>query len=160
MSDSEKSDGQLQPLDVSGGSKYTPPEAGIGERIKEKRKSFDLSVEELAALTAEYDIERAGQSEGGVSVPTIYRYEKGDRLPGAREIRLLCQALRVSPNWLVLGDAIEREVKADTEIATVVRELYSLLRSEPAVGGNGWPSIEHKLRLDFVKNKRATDLSK
>lgn len=39
----------------------------------------------------------------GISRETIKQYETGRNLPGAREIRLLSAALKISPNRLLLG---------------------------------------------------------
>lgn len=39
----------------------------------------------------------------GISRETIKQYETGRNLPGAREIRLLSSALKISPNRLLLG---------------------------------------------------------
>lgn len=39
----------------------------------------------------------------GISRETIKQYETGRNLPGAREIRLLSVALKISPNRLLLG---------------------------------------------------------
>ena len=40
----------------------------------------------------------------GISKSSLTRYEKGDRLPGASELRALCDALEVSPEYLLYGD--------------------------------------------------------
>ena len=39
----------------------------------------------------------------GLSRTTLHQYESGARKPGAREIRLLCDALLVTPNRLIYG---------------------------------------------------------
>lgn len=39
----------------------------------------------------------------GVSLSAIKSYESGRNLPGARELRELCQALEISPNKLLFG---------------------------------------------------------
>lgn len=79
---------------------YTPPEHGIGDRIKEARQrpNYDLSVEALSRLCRESD----GESQG-IAPTTLLRYEQGKVLPGAREIRILCDALDVSADWLLFG---------------------------------------------------------
>lgn len=84
---------------------YTPPENGIGERIRLKRAEIagGLTVEDLSRVCKEFDPE--GQ---GVSRAALFRYESGKILPGARELRILCEALAVSPNWLLLGTDLER----------------------------------------------------
>lgn len=72
-------------------------EAGISKRIAYCRGQLDnLSVEALARYTKYFD-------QVGISKASIVRYEGGDSFPGARELRILCDALWVSPNWLLLG---------------------------------------------------------
>lgn len=41
--------------------------------------------------------------QSGLSVSAIKAYESGRNLPGARELRELCQALQISPNKLLFG---------------------------------------------------------
>lgn len=104
-------------------NQYTPPENGMGERIREKRKALDLSVEELALLAASYDSWTEAEAEKGLSVSSLYLYEKGERLPRAKEIRLLCEALNVSPNWLLLGEEWDSKQGADSDLADAFRKL-------------------------------------
>lgn len=140
-------------LDVSGGSKYVPPEAGIGERIKEARKNIGVSVEQLSDLTSRFDHEALYADGSGISTPSLYRYEKGERLPGARELRLLCEALKVTPNWLLLGKA---ESEQESEYGQIGRVLCSLIdRAEQLNRPSGSPSNDllHALKLSEVKAK-------
>jgi len=73
-----------------------PPESKIGERISHCRRSLGLSVEALARLTKKYDA-------GGVSRTSILRYESGPQSPGARELRILSEALHAPVHWLLFG---------------------------------------------------------
>lgn len=57
----------------------------------------------------------------GISRDTIKQYETGRNLPGAREIRLLSAALKISPNRLLLG--------AD-EFVTPASPLKGLINAE------------------------------
>ncbi|PUE24624.1 hypothetical protein B9Z39_12895 [Limnohabitans sp. JirII-29] len=76
-----------------------PPEEHLGERLKEMRESKHITQGELAALTLSLD------SEGkGISRAVISLYEKGTNRPSPKEIRLLCEALKVTPNYLIYGD--------------------------------------------------------
>lgn len=43
-------------------------------------------------------------SQSGVSLSAIKGYEIGRNLPGAKEIRQLCQVLRISPNRILFGE--------------------------------------------------------
>lgn len=75
----------------------TPPEKGIGQRIAYCRGQLDnLKAEELARYTKNVD-------QQGVSRQSIVRYESGEFVPGARELRILCDALWVPANWLLFG---------------------------------------------------------
>lgn len=139
-------------LDLSNGSKRVPSEMEIGQRIKELRTKLGISVEALAALTEKYDYDTPSESSKGVSIPTLYRYEKGERLPGAREIRLLCDALQTTPNWLILGRHSDSRAMADAEIASLARRLFSLLGEHQAIENSGqWSSIEHTMKLQEAK---------
>lgn len=81
-----------------------PPESGIGSRIAYCRGQLDnLSVEALARYTKNFDGD-------GVSRASIVRYEAGDSLPGARELRILCNAFWVPANWLLFG-ALDSEMQ-------------------------------------------------
>ena len=99
----------------------------IGERIQKKRKALDLSAEELVLLIATYDFSTTNSNEKGISLPTIYRYEKGEREPASREIKLLCSALNVSSDWLIFGESWNSQQEADTELANNFRTLINLV---------------------------------
>lgn len=75
------------------------PEDLIGERIKSKRLSLDLNFEQLSRLSKDYD-----SANEGISPTSLLRYESGKFKPGARELRILCDTLDVSANWLLLGE--------------------------------------------------------
>lgn len=72
------------------------PEDGIGLRIKEAREAKGISQTVLANQTKIVD-----PKHEGISRTVIIGYEAGTYKPGAREIRILCEALGVSPNWLL-----------------------------------------------------------
>lgn len=125
MSDKTNSPAYTAPvLDVSGGSKYALPEAGIGERIKEarNRSGYDMSVEALSRMCRLCDVERQG-----ISRTTLLRYEAGSILPGAREIRILCDALGIRPDWLFGWPPNE-----ELPVAEVMRELTELIQDRIA----------------------------
>lgn len=62
----------------------------IGTEIIKARELLGLTQAELA-------------SRSQVSLSAIKGYETGRNFPGAREIRQLCQTLRISPNSLIFG---------------------------------------------------------
>lgn len=76
------------------------PELGIAERIKEARQRPEngLTIESLSRMCKLID-----PAEQGISHQTLVKYEKGIVLPGSRELRILCDALAVSADWLLMG---------------------------------------------------------
>lgn len=71
----------------------------IGERIARSRAAANLTtIASLHKRTIAVDPERKG-----ISQPVLLGYESGEYKPGARELRLLCQALGISPTWLLFG---------------------------------------------------------
>jgi transcriptional regulator with XRE-family HTH domain len=65
-------------------------EDGIGIRLKAARETKSMSQIDLHNRT-------------GLSRTVLINYEAGRHKPGTREIRLLCDALEVSPNHLIYG---------------------------------------------------------
>lgn len=76
-----------------------PPEADLGARIRDARETKFITQGELADLTKSLDAD-----EKGISRAVISLYEKGVNRPSPKELRLLCEALRVTPNHLIYGD--------------------------------------------------------
>lgn len=76
----------------SQGKPSLPPsiEDGIGIRLKAAREGKGLSQSDLHNKT-------------GLSRTVLINYEAGRHKPGARELRMLCDALEVSPNQLLYG---------------------------------------------------------
>lgn len=85
---------KLQPGRLSG-----KPEDKLGERLQQAREERRWTQGELAELTRSLD-----SDEKGVSRAVISLYEVGTNRPSPREIRLLCEALRITPNLLIYGD--------------------------------------------------------
>lgn len=116
------------------------PEDQIGPRIAEKRLSKNLTHDGLSKLTKLFD--DPGNSKSGISRTTIRGYEVGLYKPGTRELRLLSQALEVSPTWLIFGgpeqsasisDSIEKGHKLDqTEVQKFLVALHLLRALDPA----------------------------
>lgn len=117
---------QAATLDLSGGSNR-PPEEGIGERIKKRREELRLNYEELSRMTIRCDYWGGNK---GLTSAMIARYEKGVEgkpvLPGAREIRILCDSLNISPEWLLFG--VDRQDQSKGAVA-LANQLVSLLHS-------------------------------
>lgn len=89
----------------------TPPESIFGARLQSVRNHFGLSVDALSRVTKDADT----HENRGLSATALLRYEDSGALPGGRELRLLCDALGVSADWLLTGatvagiDPVERE---------------------------------------------------
>lgn len=81
-------------------------------------------------MTARYD---PPDYQKGLTPTMLARYEKGVNekpvLPGARELRILCGALNVSADWLLLGD------NANKQAAEITMTLVGLFRSVDAYNG-------------------------
>jgi transcriptional regulator with XRE-family HTH domain len=112
------------PAPAAGGEEA--PEDQIGVRIAERRLAKGLTHDGLAKLTKLLD--RPTQS--GISRTTIRGYEVGLYKPGTRELRLLSQALEVSPTWLIFGgtlDASAGVIGAGAEASLPQTELQKFI---------------------------------
>jgi transcriptional regulator with XRE-family HTH domain len=100
-------------------------EFSIGKRIKEARERPEngLSIEALSRLCKLID-----PVERGIAQQTLVKYEKGIVLPGLRELRLLCDALAVSADWMIFG--FERGEKGSTviQLEDALVELAEIIR--------------------------------
>lgn len=88
---------RLEPLPAEEGKS---PESGIGKRIRYARNQLTFSIEALSRYSANFDRDE----KKGVSPTSLLRYETGEFLPGARELRILCDALDVPVRWLLYGE--------------------------------------------------------
>ena len=108
-------------LDAISHSRPLVPEDLLKDRIRQRREEKQLTQEALAILTRQLD-----PLAKGISRPSIVAYEKGDTLPGTRELRLLSDALNVTPSWLVLG---EYDAPQDVDIeATLSKFIYAIAK--------------------------------
>lgn len=113
------------------------PEDGIGQRIKEARERLGMNFEELSRLTADYD---APEYKQGISAAMLARYERGAEegkpvLPGARELRILCEALGVRADWLLMN--IEHKERGE-QAMELVDDLRAALQRVA-----GWKEFPH-----------------
>lgn len=128
------------------------PESRMPERLRVARTQLGLSIEALSRLCKDYD--RTGN---GVSPPSISRYEAGDSLPGARELRILCDALDVPPAWLLYGRLEDAgTVKAESEL---LRALDAYVRSKKDDVDIGGSTVSETLKW-HAQRERAERLSK
>lgn len=88
----------------------------ISFQLQRARVDAGLSIVELSKQT-------------GISKTVLHGYERGRTKPGAREIRLLCIALNVSPNRLILGG----EVFEGTPSTFI--SFYRKVRARPELAG-------------------------
>ena len=103
--------GRLEPAIAKAG-----PESGIGKRIRDAREAQGMKASELARVA---QIHRA----------TLKHYEAGDRLPGTKELRRLCEALGKSPNELVFGGDTSLEFVSETDATTWAKRLPDIIRA-------------------------------
>lgn len=111
------------------------PEASLGSRLQMLREGKGLTQAKVAELTKRADRDRKGLSRAVISF-----YEAGTTRPGPKEIRLLCEALQVSPSYLIYGsdDPFNEATnyqrymnmgRSDAEHAAYVHYLFSRLES-------------------------------
>ncbi|MCO5096445.1 MAG: helix-turn-helix domain-containing protein [Rhodocyclaceae bacterium] len=124
----------------------TPPEKGVGQRIAYCRGQLDnLSVEALARYSKNFD-------PAGISRPTIVRYESGENIPGARELRILCDALWVPANWILFGT-----VGPDVENSAGGALLNALNRF---VQGASWDGVQGGWMERLAEDQRQAEIEK
>lgn len=70
----------------------------FGQRLRVAREERGFTQGAVATRTKMLDEEKKG-----ISRTALVGYEAGNSKPGLREIVLLCEVLRVSPNWLIYG---------------------------------------------------------
>lgn len=115
----------------------SPPENGIGARIRQARENLGLSQARLAEKTKEQD-----RFEGkGIPRSVLIGYEAGKYKPGARELRLLCEALDLDIAQLLYGqqdlrediDSVRAAMHAGmrADLAAALRVGFSLMRLKP-----------------------------
>ncbi|CZG37288.1 LexA repressor [Legionella pneumophila] len=93
----------------------------IGQRILDERKAKGLTRKALAELTGELKISR------------INNYERGDRTPGPTEIKLLAEALEVSPSYLMcLTDSREGKMTKSPGMGALIPVLDYKQATDPA----------------------------
>jgi transcriptional regulator with XRE-family HTH domain len=81
--------------------KAPPPKTadGIAIRIRIGRERKGLSLADL-------------HRRSEISKTALHDYESGRTKPGAREIRILCEILEVTPNWVIFGTENPLEPRA------------------------------------------------
>lgn len=147
---------RLEPMPAEPGRS---PESGIGNRLKYARKQLDVSIEALSRYSVNFDTDE----KKGVSPTSLLRYEAGEFLPGARELRILCDALDVPPRWLLLGEVENRgeDVLEQTLISAL--EGYVVARAiEANTKGRGlrrmFPKYPTHIRYKWLEEAKQPKL--
>lgn len=124
-------DNENQPIKVELANSI---EDGIAVRIRAARESNGMSQSELHNKT-------------GLSRTVLINYEAGRHKPSARELKLLCDALEVSPNYLIYGTE-ETHSKSDS-----FTDLILSLKGESAVIATTLiPTIASVLGTDDIRS--------
>jgi transcriptional regulator with XRE-family HTH domain len=106
-------------------------DADIGARIKAAREERGFTQNAVANRT-----KMADHAARGISRTSVIGYEQGTSNPGLREIRLLCEVLRVTPNWLVYGtDAAGPVTQSSMEVFSLAPngELKNVMKAALAL---------------------------
>ena len=127
----------------------------IGRRISEARNGLGFSQQAVHARTKMADSDGIGVSRAALSL-----YETGTNKPGAREITLLCEVLKVSPNWLLCGsESPAKTLQPSTiflvgdDLAISTRLAFAMLALNP-IDRNSLASLVFSMlsgRLDDMK---------
>ena len=136
------------------------PESMLGKRVAKARGHFSLNMEALSRLTKLYDT----QDGRGISPPSLARYESGDTLPSAREVRLLCDALGVSAQWLIFGEVDSSGItKPEQDILTGLKALIAMQKNDVNLGGSSlsenqkwWKKMERARKLQEARKPQST----
>lgn len=109
------------------------PEKGIGGRIKaaRQRTENDLTIEALSRLCKLVD--PVGQ---GIGRTALIRYESGEVLPGARELRILSEALDVSTDLLIVGRERKGVVDLGLALDTLKVVINERISKDTSRGGS------------------------
>nr|WP_315483833.1 helix-turn-helix transcriptional regulator [uncultured Undibacterium sp.] len=104
------------------------PEDGIGSRLRAAREMRGWSQSYVSDMSKELDIGRKG-----VHRTVLVGYEAGHSRPGAREIRILCETLSITPNWLIYGSEFAGGSEHKAMEAARKNGLYSAMRMALAI---------------------------
>lgn len=119
------------------GYRTDEPEQDLGNRLQNARRMAGLTQGKLSERT------KLADSKGeGVSRAVISLYENGGSRPGPRELRMLCEVLRVSPSYLIYDseDPFDRESdysryygwgKSEAELQAYLTYAFGRLHGHP-----------------------------
>lgn len=124
--------------EISGDTYYSTekPENELGKRLEHQRTANALTQGQLSELT-----KKADETGKGISRSAISLYEIGRNRPGIKEIRMLCEVLKISPTYLIFGDEdpfgglpaleIRYDGVAKSEPEFMAKAVYCLYWLEP-----------------------------
>lgn len=110
--------------------------SSIALRIANRRNELDLSVRQVAEHL-------------GLSVQSIYMYEKGEREPSGANLFGLADLLGVSARWLVMGvdDGTAVPVSLPLGLHPVVSESLACLQAYLSTGASSVALVHAAIRL-------------
>ena len=105
----------------------------IGKRLVTAREGLGFSQQAVSVRSKRHDPDKKGISRSVLSM-----YETGVNRPGAREIRILCETLKITPNWILYGtESPAKALQASLEflqgddLSISVRLAFAMLALEP-----------------------------
>lgn len=105
------------------------PEMSFGDRIRQARDERGFTQGAVATRTKLIDVDGRG-----VSRTALIGYEQGTSNPGLREIRLICEVLCVTPNWLIFGtDSAFSVEHTGAELLQRTSQFESVMRTALAL---------------------------
>ena len=89
----------------------------LGKHLKSAREKQNISVKKLAAMTK-------------LTVDTIRALESGKRPPGIETLIVLCNALKVSPDYLLSAEVDKTLVNRQKKSPALFDSVFRLTNSE------------------------------
>lgn len=113
-----------------------------------------MFTSELIKARQEKSFTQSQLSErSGVSLSAIKAYEAGRNMPGARELRALCEALQVSPNKLLFGTELPFSGKSWLDLLTDAdHEVDAIARGRAAILLHLLSSDERRAVLTLMRS--------
>lgn len=130
------------------------PERGIAKRIAYCRGQLDnLSFEALARYLRYFD-------RKGIAATSLMRYESGEYIPGARELRILCDAFWVPAQWLLFGTMEHSVDRFDVPAAELVDALRSFVLRVTESGVPGGEVLQLQRSKELEQQEKRADYEK
>lgn len=142
-------DFEQRPMPAPNGA---PPESIFGARLQSVRNHFGLSVDALSRVTKDADT----YENRGLSATALLRYEDSGALPGGRELRLLCDALGVSADWLLTGATVAGIDAVEREAMEAQWRLFRLYEKRSETTGGAFMSMTESMER-IKRTQRITD---